>query len=191
MKKLTTAFKTQKFWTEYVSIYTSIFLVTIFVHVGILHSDILLLLICLIKSIVTTIPNVIAVMYGRTTEIVQRHWFIETLLYTFSSIPILETMIFYQYTNHNLWLTIGMIKWYIIAYFIMGLFIKSYLRFANKVITKIFERELFWFSFFYIKILLVVSPCKLSNIKYTYYVYLLINISWQQRSKQMKMAHTL
>jgi len=143
MKKLTNALKTRNFWIEYISIFTSIFMVTIVIHVGILHSDTLLLLICLTKSLITTIPNVIAIMYGRTTKIVQRHWFVETLLYTIVSIPILEIIIFYQYNNYNLWLTIDMIKWYIIAYFMMGLIIKSYLRFANKVITKIFEGELF------------------------------------------------
>ena len=167
MRKLTTALKTQKFWTEYISIYTSIFMVTIFIHVGILHSDTLLLLICLIESIVTTIPNVIVVMYGRTTQIVKRHWFVETLLYTISSIPIIQIIIFYQYTDYNLWLTIDMLKWCIIAYFVMGLFIKSYLRFANMVITKIFERELFWFSLFLYKYIARASPCKLANIKYT------------------------
>ncbi len=151
MKKINKALKTQKFWTEYISIYTSIFIVTFFVHIGILHSEKTLLLLCLTKSLITTIPNVIAVMYGRTIEIVQRHWFIETLLYTISSIPILELIIFYKYTNHNIWLSIDMLKWYIIAYFVMGLVIKSYLRFANKIITKIFEGEWFWFSLFLYK----------------------------------------
>lgn len=142
MKRLTNALKTRNFWIEYISIYTSIFIVTVFVQVAMLKSDVSILLFCLVKSLITTIPNVIIIMYGRRMKVVQRNWFIETLIYTISSIPLLEIIIIYEYTQ-NLWLTIHMVEWYIIAYFVMGLVIKSYLRFANKVITKIFEGELF------------------------------------------------
>ena len=141
MKEITKTLQRQDFWIEYISIYTSIFIVTIFVQVAMLKSDVIILLFCLIKSLVTTIPNVTAIMYGRRKKVVQRHWFVETILYTVCSFPYAEITIIYIYIQ-DIGLIMYMSLWYIIAYFGMGLFIKSYLRLANKVITKIFEIKL-------------------------------------------------
>lgn len=121
------------FWVEWFALYTSILIVTIVVQAIIIKVDREVLAFCLSKSLVTTIVNVMVIVIGRRTEFVKRHWFIETLLYTLASMPYAEITMIYVYTL-NFPLFIEMVKWYAIAYFIMGLGIKKYLRLTKKIV---------------------------------------------------------
>jgi|GEM_PF-2567782 len=125
--------KTRDFWVEWFALYTSILIVTIVVQYIIIQVDIEILVFCLSKSLATTIINVIVIMLGRRTEFVQRHWFIETLLYTIASMPYAEITMIYVYTS-DLSLFIEMVKWYATAYFVMGLGIKKYLRLTKRFV---------------------------------------------------------
>ena len=132
--------KKKEFWIECITLYTSILIVTLFVQAIILKVEPGILIFCLIKSLVTTFGNVIIIMLGRRIAFVQKHWFIETVLYTIASIPYIEISTIYVYT-HNFPLSVEMTKWYAIAYFIMGLGIKKYLRLAKKIVTRFLTKR--------------------------------------------------
>lgn len=130
--------KTKNFWIEWLSLYTSILIVTIIVQAIVLRMDMEVVLFCLTKSLVTTIINVMAIMLGRRISFIKRHWFLETILYTLASMPYVEIFLIYTY-KLDFFLLIDMIKCYSIAYFIMGLFIKKYLILTKKIVSKIFN----------------------------------------------------
>lgn len=127
-------FLTKDFWIEYITIYISIITVTIIIQIAILQLDLLLLAYCLGKSIFTTIPNVAAIMYGRSKEIINKNRFREALLFSVSSLPYLEIFLISEYEK-NLKIIIKVIILYVTAYFIMGLFNKFYLGFIKKIVT--------------------------------------------------------
>lgn len=120
----------REFWIECITLYLSILIATMFVQAAILQVDVEILAFCLIKSLITTIANVLIIMLGRQVRFVQQHWFVETILYTIASIPYIEISTIYVYTN-DIALLVGMIQWYAIAYFVMGLGIKKYLRWSK------------------------------------------------------------
>jgi hypothetical protein len=120
----------REFWIECITLYLSILIATMFVQAAILQVDTEILVFCLIKSLITTIANVLIIMLGRQVRFVQQHWFVETILYTIASIPYIEISTIYVYTN-DIALLMGMIQWYAIAYFVMGLGIKKYLRWSK------------------------------------------------------------
>lgn len=126
-------FLTKEFWVEYITIYISIIIVTITIQIVILRLDVLLLAYCLAKSVFTTIPNVAAIMYGRSKEIISKNRFREALLFVVSSLPYLEIFVISGYERN--WETIGkVIVLYFIAYFIMGLFNRPYLETIKKIV---------------------------------------------------------
>lgn len=141
---------TRNFFIESIAIYSSIFLVTVIVQGLIIQLELYLLGICLLKSLITTIINTLAVMYGRQRAIVKKHWFLETLVYTVCSLPYVELTMLYLY-QENIALSIKMFVAYVVIYFIFGLFIKKYLNFTKNVINKIFEREE-WLLLFFSKV---------------------------------------
>ena len=126
--------RTKDFWREYISIYSSIAIVTVIVQLAILHIRAEILILCLIKSMATTIPNILTILYGRRTKTVQKHWFRETILYTVASIPYIEITLIYLYSK-DIQLMMNMIQWYLIAYFTMGLIIKDYLQTTKRLLT--------------------------------------------------------
>lgn len=128
------AIKTKDFWREYISIYSSIVIVTLIVQLAILHIRIEILTLCLIKSMITTIPNVLTILYGRNTKIIKKHWFRETILYTLVSMPYVEISLIYLYSQDTQ-LMINMIQWYLMAYFTMGLIIKDYIQTTKRLLT--------------------------------------------------------
>lgn len=138
---------TRDFFIESIAIYSSIFLVTVIVQGFIIQLELYLLGICLLKSLITTIVNTLAVMYGRQITIVKKHWFIGTLVYTICSLPYVELTMLYLY-QEDISLSLKMFISYVVIYFIFGLFIKRYLKFTKNVINKIFERGGSWFPFF-------------------------------------------
>jgi hypothetical protein len=126
--------RTKEFWREYISIYSSIMIVTLLVQSVILHIRAEILILCLIKSLITTIPNVLTILYGRNTKIIKKHWFRETILYTLASMPYVEISLIYLYSQDTQ-LMMNMIQWYLMAYFTMGLIIKDYLQTTKKLLT--------------------------------------------------------
>lgn len=130
--------KTKNFWIECIALYTSIMIVTIIVQAIILRIDIEIVLFCLTKSLITTVVNVMAIMIGRINSFVKSHWFLEAMVYTFASIPYVEISLIYSY-KLDFPLFMDMAKWYFIAYFIMGLFIKKYLRFTKHIVSKLMQ----------------------------------------------------
>lgn len=128
--------KKKEFWIECITLYISILVATVFVQAVILKMEIGILAFCLTKSLFTTIINVLIIMLGRRVVFVQRNWFIETILYTIASIPYIEISTIYVYTG-NFPLLIEMVKWYAIAYFIMGFGIKKYLRLSKEFFMNI------------------------------------------------------
>lgn len=141
-KKLVKTLKTREFWVEYISLYLSITIATLIVQMAVLKIEMGIIVFCLIKSLLVTFPNIIAIMYGRRITIVTKHWFMEVLIYTICSIPYMEISLIYLYKKDIL-LSMDMIKWYAAIYFIMGLFIKWYLSLSKRMINKIFDGELF------------------------------------------------
>ena len=128
------AIKTKDFWREYISIYSSIVIVTLIVQLAILHIRIEILTLCLIKSMITTIPNVLTILYGRNIKIIKKHWFRKTILYTLASMPYVEISLIYLYSQDTQ-LMINMIQWYLMAYFTMGLIIKDYIQTTKRLLT--------------------------------------------------------
>ena len=128
------AIKTKDFWREYISIYSSIVIVTLIVQLAILHIRIEILTLCLIKSMITTIPNVLTILYGRNIKIIKKHWFRETILYTLASMPYVEISLIYLYSQDTQ-LMMNMIQWYLMAYFTMGLIIKDYIQTTKRLLT--------------------------------------------------------
>lgn len=126
----------KEFWIECITLYISILIATLFVQAFILKVETEILIFCLTKSLFTTIVNVLIIMLGRRVAFVQQHWFIETILYTIASIPYIEISTIYVYTG-NFPLLIAMVKWYAIAYFVMGLGIKKYLRWSKEFFMSI------------------------------------------------------
>jgi len=126
-------FLTKDFWIEYVTIYISIITATITIQIAILQLDILLLVYCLGKSIFTTIPNVAAIMYGRSKEVINKNRFREALLFVISSLPYLEIFLISGYERN--WEIIGkVVILYVIAYFLMGLYNRQYLKAIKKIV---------------------------------------------------------
>ncbi len=141
----------REFWIECITLYLSILIATMFVQAAILQVDTEILVFCLIKSLITTIANVLIIMLGRQVRFAQQHWFVETILYTIASIPYIEISTIYVYTN-DIALLMGMIQWYAIAYFVMGLGIKKYLRWSKALFMnakKWRESASLWSGFFY------------------------------------------
>lgn len=133
MKKLKGLFK-KNFWIEYVTIYISIITITIIVQTILLRLDIELVLLCITKSIFTTVPNVLAIMYGKKINIIKKSKLREAFLFTFTSLPYLEITLVYIY-EMNPKLSLIMIGYYITAYFLMGIFNRPYLRMIKKAVT--------------------------------------------------------
>ncbi len=128
--------KKKEFWIECITLYISILIATLFVQAFILKVETEILIFCLTKSLFTTIINVLIIMLGRRIKFVQKHWFIETIMYTIASMPYIEISTIYVYTG-NFPLLMAMAKWYAIAYFVMGLGIKRYVRWTKEFFTKI------------------------------------------------------
>lgn len=129
---------TKDFWIEYLTIYISIITVTITIQIVILQLDILLLVYCLTKSIFTTIPNVVAIIYGRSKKIINKNKFREALLFVTTSFPYLEVFLIFGYESNK-----TIIDWekmitvtclYIIAYFLMGLYNRPYLQTIKRLV---------------------------------------------------------
>lgn len=124
----------KNFLIEYFTIYISIITLTIIVQTVLLKLDIELVLLCITKSIFTTVPNVLAIMYGKKVNIIKKNRFKEALLFTFTSLPYLELSIVYAY-ERNINLSLTMIAYYSLAYFLMGLFNRPYLKMIKKAVT--------------------------------------------------------
>ncbi|MEI7557742.1 MAG: hypothetical protein WCJ45_02670 [bacterium] len=141
-KKFVKAIKTRDFWVEYISLYVSIIIATLIVQMALLKMEISIIIFCLIKSLLVTVPNIIAIMYGRRITIVINHWFMEVIVYVLCSIPYMEITLIYLY-KQDIKLTWNMITDYATVYFVMGFFIKWYLGLSKRLINKIFDGELF------------------------------------------------
>jgi len=142
MKKIVKVFVTRDFWVEYISLYVSIIISTLIVQMAILKMEMSIIIFCLVKSFVVTFPNIIAIMYGRRITIVVKNWFMEVILYVICSLPYVEITLIAMY-KQDFDLSIDMLKYYALVYFVMGLFIKSYLDFSKKLINRIFDGEFF------------------------------------------------
>lgn len=142
-KNFVKALVTREFWVEYISLYVSIIISTLIVQMAILKMDMSIIIFCLIKSFLVTFPNIIAIMYGRRINIVVKNWFMEVLLYVVCSLPYFEITLIAMYKQDFI-LSIDMLKYYALVYFVMGLFIKPYLSFSKKLINRIFDGEFFW-----------------------------------------------
>ena len=134
--------KTRDFWVEYISLYISITIATLIVQMAILRMEMSIIIFCLIKSLLITFPNIIAIMYGRRITIVTNNYLIEVILYVICSLPYWEITLIYLYKKDFL-LSLDMIKYYTMVYFLMGLFINYYLSLSRKLINKIFDGGLF------------------------------------------------
>lgn len=150
MKKIVKVFVTRDFWVEYISLYVSIIISTLIVQMAILKMEMSIIIFCLVKSFVVTFPNIIAIMYGRRITIVVKNWFMEVILYVICSLPYVEITLIAMY-KQDFDLSIDMLKYYALVYFVMGLFIKSYLDFSKKLINRIFDGEFFWIPVFLFK----------------------------------------
>lgn len=150
MKKIVKVFVTRDFWVEYISLYVSIIISTLIVQMAILKMEMSIIIFCLVKSFVVTFPNIIAIMYGRRITIVVKNWFMEVILYVICSLPYVEITLIAMY-KQDFDLSIDMLKYYALVYFVMGLFIKSYLNFSKKLINRIFDGEFFWIPVFLFK----------------------------------------
>jgi len=146
-KNFVKALVTREFWVEYISLYVSIIITTLIVQMAILKMEMSIIIFCLIKSFLVTFPNIIAIMYGRRITIVVKNWFMEVLLYVVCSLPYFEITLIAMY-KQDFSLSMDMLKYYVIVYFVMGLFIKPYLSFSKKLINKIFDGEFFWIPVF-------------------------------------------
>lgn len=141
-KKFVKTIKTRDFWVEYISLYISIIIATLIVQMALLKMELGIIIFCLIKSLLLTVPNIIAIMYGRRITIVINHWFMEVMVYVVCSIPYMEISLIYLYKK-DLLLSMDMLKYYAIIYFMMGFFIKWYVDLSKRMIHKIFDGELF------------------------------------------------
>ena len=90
----------KNFLIEYFTIYISIITVTIIVQTVLLKLDIILVLLCITKSIITTVPNVLAIMYGKKVNSIKKSRFKEALFFTLTSLPYLELSIVYVYEQN-------------------------------------------------------------------------------------------
>lgn len=142
-KHFVKAIVTREFWVEYISLYVSIIISTLIVQMAILKMEMSIIIFCLVKSFLVTFPNIIAIMYGRRINIVVKNWFMEVLLYVICSLPYFEITLIAMYEQDFI-LGMDMLKYYILVYFVMGLFIKPYLSFSKKLINRIFDGEFFW-----------------------------------------------
>lgn len=123
----------KEFWIEYITIYISIIIVTIIVQKIILGLSNEILIICLIKSLISTIPTIIVIILGKKLTIINKSRFREALLYSISSFPYAEIGVIIGYEN---WITIGKaIGLYMITYFIIGLYNRHYMRLIKKMVT--------------------------------------------------------
>ena len=153
----------KNFLIEYFTIYISIITVTIIVQTVLLKLDIILVLLCITKSIITTVPNVLAIMYGKKVNSIKKSRFKEALFFTLTSLPYLELSIVYVY-EQNVNLSLTMIIYYLLSYFFIGLFNRPYLKIIKKAVTfsintpknvikKIHEKQVKnaeWAFFFYL-----------------------------------------
>jgi hypothetical protein len=126
------------FWIEYITLYFTILIITLLVQLLIFRIELIVILICLSKSLFTTIPNIIVIMYGRRVTVVKKNKILEALVYAFSSLPYLDMLILLIY-KENFNFSFKILVSYISIYFIVGFFIDRYIKFATKVLQKIFN----------------------------------------------------
>jgi len=161
-EKFINAIKTRDFWVEYISLYVSITIATLIVQMAILKMEMSIIIFCLVKSLLITFPNIIAIMYGRRINIFVKNYLMEVVLYVVCSLPYWEITLIYLYKKDFL-LSVDMMKYYVIVYFIMGLFIKWYLGFSRRLINKIFDGEFFWIPVFLFRL---YCPCIIKGNHY-------------------------
>lgn len=164
---LKTETKKKEFWIEYITIYISIIIVTIVVQKVILGLSNEILIICLLKSLASTFPTIMLIIFGKKLSIINKSRFREAMLYSFSSLPYAEIGVIIGYEDLR---TIGKaIGLYIITYFFIGLYNRYYMRLIKKMVTvsasvpqktlnttkKIIKKRVYWISilFFLIEFL--------------------------------------
>jgi hypothetical protein len=130
-----TTVRKKSFWIECITLYSSILIATILVQAIIMRLETYLLIICLTKSVFTTIINVLVIIILRRKKFVRKRRILEILAYTISSMPYIEILIITLIKKEYI-LSMHMIQWYAITYFIMGIFIEEYLRVTRKMLTK-------------------------------------------------------
>jgi len=141
-EKFVKALRTRDFWVEYFSLYISIAIATLIVQMAILKMEINIIIFCLVKSFVMTFPNIILIMYGIRTKVVVNNWILSVVLYTFCSLPYWEISLIYLYKKDFL-LSVDMFKYYFLVYFVLGLFIKPYLKISKGFINRVFDGDFF------------------------------------------------
>lgn len=155
---LKTETKKKEFWIEYITIYISIIIVTIVVQKIFLGLSNQILTICLLKSLASTFPTIMLIIFGKKLTIINKSRFREAMLYSFSSLPYAEIGVIIGYEN---WITIGKaIGLYIITYFIIGLYNRHYMQLIKKMVIvssrvpqktlnttkKIIKKRAYWIS---------------------------------------------
>lgn len=116
--------KKKSFWIEGLTLYISIFITTLFVQMIILQIDQIILFICLLKSLLGAFVGTSIFMIIRQYAFTFiKKYRLEIIIYTICSMPYSEIIGIYLY-KRDVQLMISMIKWYAIAYFVMGIVIK-------------------------------------------------------------------
>lgn len=128
---------TSDFWIEYITLYFSIFVVTIGVQMLFFKIELPVVSLFLLKSLITTIPNIIVIMYGRRVELVKKTRILKALVYAFSSLPYLELLILFIYKK-DIYFSFEILLTYIFVYFCVGFFVDNYILFSKKILHKIF-----------------------------------------------------
>ena len=140
---------TSSFWIEYITLYFSILIVTLSVQVIIFRIDLIVVFLCLSKSLFTTIPNILIIMYGRRINMVRKNKILQSLIYAFSSLPYLDITILLLYKK-EFYFFFEILFSYILVYFFVGFFVDKYILFSKKILYKIFYGDT-WSPFFLIK----------------------------------------
>lgn len=120
---------------DYVSIYSLTILVATLIQVVIFNLQTEILLICLIKSVFTSMISIVLVLWGLKLPQVQRHPVLMALIYAITNIPYGDILIMNIYINEISILQV--FGTYFLCYFIIGFFIAKYVYFAKKVLDKI------------------------------------------------------
>lgn len=137
---------TSNFWIEYITLYFSILIVTLSIQLIAFRIDLIVVFLCLSKSLFTTIPNILIIMYGRRVNVVKQNKSLQALVYAFSSLPYLDISILFLYKKEFYFL-FEILFSYILVYFFVGFFIDKYILFAKKILHKIFYGDV-WSPFF-------------------------------------------
>jgi hypothetical protein len=136
--KICKIINSRNFWIEYITLYFTILVVTVFVQSIIFSIELNIILVCLSKSLFTTILGILLVICTRRSDKVKKNKILGLFFYVFFSLPYLDLVII-SFQDKLFCFPWNVLIIYILTYFFVGLFVDRYILFAKKTLNKLFD----------------------------------------------------